>query len=365
MECLVVFLILVAAIVAITFSLSSSSGSVNAAYRKLGKHFHGRVRTGGWFSYTRLVFKYGATEARLQTRRRNGRVVTELVIDWPLADYWCRIISAKRNVKVPRRLHEVTAATQLCSPYFRVFSDDAQSAQLMLTDGVQWQLRNLARNSFGRDLLVELAVDRILFQIDGYVWRYDTVMSFMESALEFYDQIMLTRCEGIDFVDGEEMTTLSDGKCSVCGEQAIGDLVFCKRCKTPHHRECWHYNGMCTIYGCGETNFVVPSIASRIDAPHEQLVPQNDLPETAPAQVPTPGRELSRAVTDESEHGEDNGTRSGLSDQSGDDSEIAERADSERADSERAGADDSETDEGSIDGPSDSVGDSAVGDVAM
>jgi hypothetical protein len=355
-ECLVIFLILVGALVAITFSLASSSGSVNTAYIKLAKHFHGKVRSGGWFSYSRLVFKYGSTEARLQTRRRNGRVVTELVIDWPPVDYWCRILSDKLDVKAPRRLREILPASQRCAPYFRVFSNDAESTQLMITETVQWQLRNLAHNSFGRELLIEMAFDRILFQMDGYVWRYDTIKGFIQAALEFYDQAMLTRCEGIEFVSESELTTLADGKCSVCGEKAIGDLVFCGRCKTPHHRECWHYNAMCAIYGCGETNFVVPEIAKRVDPPHRQLLPKNEFPKLEK------GAELALAKSAGSElaHGEsaiDETLCSDLSVDSSPDSETTGNSGDQHTTLDGSSTDDSSTDETSTD--------SALGDVAM
>ena len=41
------------------------------------------------------------------------------------------------------------------------------------------------------------------------------------------------------------------------------ELVFCGRCKTPHHRECWLYAGRCSVFGCGETQFRVPQRARR------------------------------------------------------------------------------------------------------
>ena len=32
--------------------------------------------------------------------------------------------------------------------------------------------------------------------------------------------------------------------CHVCGQ------VICRKCRTPHHRECWRYNRGCAVYGC-------------------------------------------------------------------------------------------------------------------
>ena len=39
--------------------------------------------------------------------------------------------------------------------------------------------------------------------------------------------------------------------CQVCGEDLKGELVWCSYCSTPHHADCWEFNGGCSTYGCG------------------------------------------------------------------------------------------------------------------
>jgi len=41
------------------------------------------------------------------------------------------------------------------------------------------------------------------------------------------------------------------------------EVVQCRACQVPHHRECWEENGGCTIFGCQETSFSTP--AGRIE----------------------------------------------------------------------------------------------------
>lgn len=66
-----------------------------------------------------------------------------------------------------------------------------------------------------------------------------------------------------DIAPDEDPTSLIDGteylreaaKCPVCActifENAEEDpVVWCKRCNTPHHGDCWQYNGGCGLYGC-------------------------------------------------------------------------------------------------------------------
>lgn len=39
-------------------------------------------------------------------------------------------------------------------------------------------------------------------------------------------------------------------QCQVCGEALEAPMVWCARCDTPHHRDCWEWNGGCSTYGC-------------------------------------------------------------------------------------------------------------------
>lgn len=45
-----------------------------------------------------------------------------------------------------------------------------------------------------------------------------------------------------------------DAACRVChGSLVQGKVVRCAKCTTPHHRDCWDFNGRCSTFGCGET----------------------------------------------------------------------------------------------------------------
>jgi hypothetical protein len=37
--------------------------------------------------------------------------------------------------------------------------------------------------------------------------------------------------------------------------KADSEVVECRACKVPHHRECWVENGGCTTFGCRETTY--------------------------------------------------------------------------------------------------------------
>jgi hypothetical protein len=47
----------------------------------------------------------------------------------------------------------------------------------------------------------------------------------------------------------------AEGECQVCGEKMESRVVFCAKCRTPHHEECWSYVGTCSTFGCREIRF--------------------------------------------------------------------------------------------------------------
>ena len=47
----------------------------------------------------------------------------------------------------------------------------------------------------------------------------------------------------------------SEGECQVCGEKMESRVVFCGKCRTPHHEECWSYVGQCSTFACREIRF--------------------------------------------------------------------------------------------------------------
>jgi hypothetical protein len=54
----------------------------------------------------------------------------------------------------------------------------------------------------------------------------------------------------------EAKLDLSRSICQVCGEgMTQGQVVYCWRCATPHHEECWVYARECSTFGCKESRF--------------------------------------------------------------------------------------------------------------
>lgn len=50
------------------------------------------------------------------------------------------------------------------------------------------------------------------------------------------------------------------GPCPVCGTPVVRPVASCSACHTPHHEECWSYNGGCAIFGCTGHSARVPPV---------------------------------------------------------------------------------------------------------
>jgi hypothetical protein len=108
------------------------------------------------------------------------------------------------------------------------------------------------------DFYLSLDAGLLTIRKRHFIRTFAELDGFVRLCLELYEQALLTRTEGIAFVAGERPE--GPPKCLVCGEGVTAEMVICRRCQTPHHKECWHYYGSCTTYGCGETRYDEPRL---------------------------------------------------------------------------------------------------------
>lgn len=106
-------------------------------------------------------------------------------------------------------------------------------------------------------LRVDLLRHGLVVEWEPLIERYDDrrrILQIAGSLLDLIDGLGV----GIVFVS-EAIAPI--GVCEVCGTGMSQDLVRCRRCRTPHHRECWSYVGRCTTFGCLETQAEGPRAA--------------------------------------------------------------------------------------------------------
>jgi hypothetical protein len=268
MECLLAFLILMVMFAVVTGTVARAQtrrAKRRRTYRHVAKRFAGQYLPGGIFGRPGIRFRYGTTRALYREARAipplSGRCA-EMRLDWP---------NAKMQVELyrdPDRIHPAGMRTNRVGISEREFEtdyvingrDDGETANL-LSEGVRWQLHRLRLTAADDNLYVKIHHGRLTVQKPSSLTRQDELAEFVQLVLELYDQAMLTQVVGIDFLNSDVAQPLDDVICKVCGDAIEFDMVCCHRCKTPHHHDCWTYNGACSVYGCQETRYVAPRSA--------------------------------------------------------------------------------------------------------
>jgi hypothetical protein len=75
-------------------------------------------------------------------------------------------------------------------------------------------------------------------------------VALLEHLLDTVDSL-----EGITFMEEEGGKEVPPAVCKICGTAIADRPVYCRRCGTPHHRECWKYNRGCSTFACAGKRF--------------------------------------------------------------------------------------------------------------
>ncbi|MGE0755860.1 MAG: RING finger protein [Pirellulaceae bacterium] len=274
MDCFVVFLaMLFACAVAIgVWKKRSRYRRSRRLLRQLAQQFAGVYESGGLLSPPHVQLRYGETTATVCSCRPRGSFRSrgiEVRVAWPHVHLRCEILAKTRRL-VTTDLQYSWPRVPLADPAFTdkflVSGFTERDVLQLLTSGVRWNL----------DCLRSLGPDRRLYVLirEGHIvvrkfWKRippDQAAQLVQGALELYDQCMLAKAAGIEFLNTDILQPLDQVVCKICGDTIEHEMVYCRRCKTPHHEECWNYTGVCSVFGCRETVYHRP-LPSRADPP--------------------------------------------------------------------------------------------------
>ena len=271
--CLAVFLFLASLgiFVAIAEKLQGST-SWSQVYRQLSKRYGGgssgfkknagKFAIGIGLKKPFLYFNYGRTFCRLRNRKSSQFSTsrsTEMLMDW--RDRKLKLIVSTESQRSSPfigtdSLRQVFIDQPQFQSDFYVSSNRPEVAKGMLNHGVQWQIEQLRRHLGKPELLIKIAQGKLLVAKPGYIKDKQDLEDFVRFSLDLFDQLMLIGAEGLEFVNDTEASIVSDVKCPICSEEILQDMVVCTRCKTPHCRDCWQYNGQCATFACSEKRFL-------------------------------------------------------------------------------------------------------------
>jgi len=101
---------------------------------------------------------------------------------------------------------------------------------------------------------IHLTRESLTVRARGYLNREADLLALARTAIDF-TRVILDLEPPAPITWGE--STSKGGDCPICGSPLELRVVRCTRCQTPHHLECWKYNGQCSIFGCGELQCTV------------------------------------------------------------------------------------------------------------
>jgi len=274
MECLVVFLMLVIVLGLLagygTWRIPGSARRL-ASYRALAERFHGALVRPGWGGLPQVTFPYRAARVTVEALARGPRDLgrgpaVRVRLPWPGPAWQVEIRHPPRPPRAAARdgLQPVRVAVDGFDRRCSIRGTQPQAAGQLLNEVVCWDIERLRTQpsvaplgiDFGRGVLDVVKVLQVRCGAD--------LISFVEVVLDLYDQAWLTQTRDITFLEQQSAQVLEQPVCRVCGEVIHGGLVFCRRCKTPHHRDCWLYAGRCSVFACGESQFREPQVAARL-----------------------------------------------------------------------------------------------------
>jgi hypothetical protein len=281
LECLIALAIIMflLVLVPLTFGqLGTRTRIWNQSFNSLARKYGGQARPAGLFGRPSADFRYGTTACHLSNVNSPKGAATQLLIQWPDSRFRMELTESRQarpqgfwgNLS---GLKAYLDADHVFNQRYQVVTNDELTIGSMLSSGVRWKIDSLYQLLNTNEVSIQVARGTLIIRKLSFIKDYRQLDRFTRLCLEFYDQVMLTRSVGIDFVNDDTTKLLDEVVCQICGDVIRVDMVFCASCKTPHCLECWEYYGQCSTFACGETQYVTPRIAT------PQIIEQDEIDE--------------------------------------------------------------------------------------
>jgi hypothetical protein len=146
---------------------------------------------------------------------------------------------------------------------FEIRANDPSLCQSLISQACAWQLAQLGNLSANGHMLWAIRRGKFHVQVGGHFRRSQRLIEVVERILELYSQAQLTQQKGLQFVDEGTASVIDEMICPICSGRIGREVAICVRCRTPHCKECWQYNGRCATFACGGEKYVSPVAESR------------------------------------------------------------------------------------------------------
>ena len=235
-------------------------GRLRETFQQLAELYDGQLHDRQLFESPKVSFAYHGARALLSIYEANEnetRFYTQLTVTVP--EGWAHRLEifpqrfAEGDVRY-LNVDDIKIGDAAFDARYVVKSDDPVFARDALDARTRQAVDDL-RNLLGNDrVLVSVNASRLMVRKQEILGSFDDLVVFCELACRLFDRLLerAQREAGIEIVDDPVVDPV-DPVCQVCGAKIPQEVrLYCRRCRTPHHKDCWEFNGQCSTYACGE-----------------------------------------------------------------------------------------------------------------
>lgn len=256
-----IFIGLIAAAVAFAISFSvKQAKELGEVYALLAARFGGTAERGNWTSRPSARFVYNGASVLVDIYSTGGKhpqYYSQVHVSWADPALRLEVYPESFFARVGKFLgmQDIEIGSPEFDEAYIITGHDPEAIKRFLSSGVQAAIGELRKFGPNREIYVSANGGTLLVKKLGQYRDFESLARLVVLSLELFEQGLLTYAGDITFIDQPSPGT-GPPVCQVCGDEISADLVQCRSCKSPHHKECWTYYGACSTYGCGEKRFM-------------------------------------------------------------------------------------------------------------
>lgn len=260
MECVValaVFVVIAVFVITQAARSHSSASQRRGVFSGLSTRFKGQFTVSAWGGKASLWFRHGDVPVLIRRFRVSESIwrrayVTQFSVPWPEGRMQVTITRRSDGaIRTSSRDREIESGYPEFDAGFLTTSRRMDLAKKFLTAEVL-AYANRFIWPFKQGFRLRLQGGRLTIETREDIQSARDYEGFIRFCIELFDQSQSSRESGVAFMQSDRAQIVADAKCPVCSEILV-TMVVCKRCRTPHHEDCWNYYGGCSVYGCRET----------------------------------------------------------------------------------------------------------------
>ena len=211
----------------------------------------------GWGS--RFSFPHGRHRVHAKCSSGFGRTTIEIRIRSPFGQPASLRLATERH---PNRAGLQDRLELPIRGTYRVFVSSLDEANRTLGERGRWDVYEWITTPGCNACFLDASEGQLVLASDIQFVSSHQLNGWIDRSLALFDQMETSLGNEIQFLDpsledntfARSKTQVQPAVCSICVQPLLDRWVVCSRCQTPHHRDCWEFNGRCSTFGCSSSD---------------------------------------------------------------------------------------------------------------